>query len=95
MALIGIRKLNTEQVIELHKLGTYTVSKGVYSSPTYKRNKETGEVVKVADKITTEYVIHNLGNINLNRHHITKHAAACFMQLRNKKLNDVPCIESY
>lgn len=93
--LIGTKKLNTEQVLELHKLGNYSVSKGVYFSPAYKRNLETGEVVRAADKITTDYIIHSLGNVNLNRHHITKQAAAHFMRLCNKMLNDVPCIANY
>lgn len=95
MALIGIKKLNTEEALASFNPEEWDVSCGCYSYPCFKRNKDTGEVTSLPDKIKVEYFMHMKGNADLNRKHIQKNAAKAILALLGKQLKDCKEVPNY
>lgn len=95
MALIGMKKLSTEEALSLFNSKEWDLSKGVYSCPYFKRNKETGEVLRLPDKVKVDYFIHMKGDPYINRVHIQKSAAKAIADLMGKQLKDIKGISNY
>lgn len=95
MALIGIKKLNTEEALGLFNSNEWELSKGVYSCPCFKRNKETGEVLQLPDKVKVDYFIHMKGDASLNRKYIQQVAAKAIAATLGIRLQDVKEVLNY
>lgn len=95
MALIGMKKLNTEEALSIFNSNEWELAKGVYSCPCFKRNKETGEVLQLPDKVKVDYFIHMKGNSSLNRRHIQQGAAKAIASALGVSLQDVKEVLDY
>lgn len=95
MALISMKKLNTEEALSIFNSNEWELSKGVYSCPCFKRNKETGEVMQLPDKVKVDYFIHMKGNASLNRRHIQQGAAKTIASVLGMRLQDVKEVLNY
>ena len=95
MALISMKKLNTGEALNLFNSEEWDLSKGVYTCPCFKQNKETGEVLRLPDKVKVDWFIHMKGNASLNRLHIQKSAAKSIASLLCKQLKDIKEIPNY
>lgn len=95
MALIGIRKLNIEEVNTIFNPNEWEISKGVYYCPCFKRNNYTGDVIRLPEKEKVDYFIHMKGNPSLNRIHIQKRAAKHIASLLGIKLSDIKDTPNY
>lgn len=95
MALIGVKKLNTEEAFSIFNPNEWELAKGVYSCPYFKRNKETGEVLQLPDKVKVDYFIHMKGSTSLNRRHVQQGAAKALASALGIRLQDVKEVLDY